>query len=181
MTEPDIRIDAVFDSGNIEAIEVAGTAARLAIRKDHLSDFNQWFHFRVSGTAGQELVLKLTGLNASAYPAGWPGYRACVSHDRDYWGRAETAFDRDEANGTLTIRHRLESDVAWFAYFAPYSLDRHNDLIAQSAASDGVTYRCLGHSLDGRTIDCLELGEGTTQVWLYARQHPGESMADTGM
>jgi len=176
-----IRIDAVFDSGNIEVLETAGATARLSIRKDNQSEFNQWFHFRVSGAAGRELVLRITGLNGSAYPAGWPGYRACVSEDRDYWGRAETAFDRNEDNGTLTIRYRPESDIAWFAYFAPYSLERHHDLVAQAAASEGVSYRCLGQSLDGRAIDCLELGEGPTQVWLYARQHPGESMAEWWM
>ena len=44
-----------------------------------------------------------------------------------------------------------------------------------------MTYRCLGHSLDGQPIDCLEMGDGETQVWLYARQHPGESMAEWWM
>jgi murein tripeptide amidase MpaA len=39
----------------------------------------------------------------------------------------------------------------------------------------------LGYSLDGQPIDCLDLGEGTRQVWLYARQHPGESMAEWWM
>ncbi len=41
-----------------------------------------------------------------------------------------------------------------------------------------MSHRTLGLSLDGRAIDCLELGEGAKQVWLYARQHPGESMAE---
>jgi murein tripeptide amidase MpaA len=49
------------------------------------------------------------------------------------------------------------------------------------AGKPGVRHRVLGHSLDGRAIDCLELGEGTRQVWLYARQHPGESMAEWWM
>ena len=47
-------------------------------RKDHMSDFKQWFHFRVSGAAGRELELKITDLNASAYPGGWTDYDACV-------------------------------------------------------------------------------------------------------
>ncbi len=176
-----IQIDSAFDSGNIEVLSVSGAAARLAIRKDHESDFFQWFHFRVSGAAGRELVLKITGLNSSAYPGGWPGYRAAVSEDRDYWGRAETAWEKDEDGGTLTIRHTPAGGTCWFAYFAPYSMERHNDLVAGAASSPGVTHRCLGHSLDGQPIDCLELGEGERQVWLYARQHPGESMAEWWM
>ena len=91
--------------------------------------------------------------------------------------RAETSFDKDEDGGTLTIRYAPASDLAWFAYFAPYSLERHHDLVSEAAASEGVAYRYLGRSLDGRPIDCLEMGEGEIPVWLYARQHPGESMA----
>jgi murein tripeptide amidase MpaA len=183
VTQPmtNITINAAFDSGNIEVLDIAGASARLAIRKDCNSDFYQWFHFRVSGAAGRELVLKLTGLASTAYPQGWPDYRACVSEDRDYWGRAETNWDPDRDGGTLTIRHTPISDIAWFAYFAPYSMERHHDLVAQTATCEGVDYRCLGTSLEGQPIDCLEMGNGPKQVWLYARQHPGESMAEWWM
>jgi murein tripeptide amidase MpaA len=177
----DIQIDHRFDSGSIEVVSISGAEAVLRIPKDNGAEFAQWFHFRVAGAAGRALTLRIVNLNESAYPAGWPDYRACVSEDRDYWGRAETAFDKTADNGTLTIRHAPAGDLAWFAYFAPYSLERHADLIAEAAASEGVSYRCLGHSLDGRTIDCLELGEGEMPVWLYARQHPGESMAEWWM
>jgi murein tripeptide amidase MpaA len=177
----DIQVNAAFDSGNIEVIAVDGASARLEIRKDHQSDFYQWFHFRVSGAAGRELTLRIVNLNASAYPGGWSDYNACVSEDRDYWGRARSSFDKDADGGTLTMRYTPESDVAWFAYFAPYSMERHHDLVADAAGAEGVSYRCLGLSLDGQPIDCLEMGNGATQVWLYARQHPGESMAEWWM
>lgn len=176
-----LRIDAAFDAGNIEVLSINGASARLAIAKDRHSDFFQWFHFRVAGAAGQALELKITGLDASAYPDGWPGYRACVSEDRKQWNRAETTYDSIHDGGTLTIRYTPASDIVWFAYFAPYSMERHHDLIASMAACEGVSYRCLGTSLDGQPIDCLELGEGPAQIWLYARQHPGETMAEWWM
>jgi murein tripeptide amidase MpaA len=178
---PLLAIDAAFDSGNIEVLSIDGTTARLAIRRDNQSEFFQWFHFRVAASAGEEVVLKLTGLNASAYPDGWPGYDACVSEDRAYWTRAASHFDRDEEGGTLTIRHRPASGLFWCAYFAPYSMERHHDLVAAAAASEGVDYVRLGTTLDGQPIDCLEMGEGPTQVWLYARQHPGETQAEWWM
>ena len=181
MSTNDILINAAFDSGNIEVLSVDGATATLGIPPDHLSEFRQWFHFRVSAAAGRELVLRLIDLNTSAYPAGWKDYDACVSEDREYWSRAPSSFDKNEDGGTLTIRYTPASDVAWFAYFAPYSMERHHDLVAAAAASDGVSYRHLGHTLDGQPIDCLEMGEGETQVWLYARQHPGESMAEWWM
>ena len=177
----DIQINAAFDSGNIEVLSIDGATARLAIRKDKDSEFAQWFHFRVSNCAGRELELKIAGLEASAYPQGWPGYHACVSEDRAFWGRAESSYDKAEDGGTLTICHAPEADLASFAYFAPYSHERHLDLVAEAALAEGVSHRTLGLTLDGRTVDCLDMGEGETQVWLYARQHPGESMAEWWM
>lgn len=181
MTQAPIRIDAAFDSGNIDILSIDGTAARLAIRRDHQSEFAQWFHFRVAGAAGRELTLAITGLGQSAYPGGWPDYNACVSEDREYWGRAASTYDPAADGGTLTIRYTPAADIAWFAYFAPYSMERHHDLVAAAAASESVSHRTLGTTLDGQPIDLLELGEGETQVWLYARQHPGESMAEWWM
>jgi murein tripeptide amidase MpaA len=176
-----IQIDAAFDGGNIEVLAIEGTTARLKIRKDHQSDFFQWFYFRVSGSGGRALTIKLTGLNASAYPGGWPDYNAVVSEDGEFWGRASSCFDPSEDGGTLTIDYTPRGDIAWFAYFAPYSMERHYDLISGAALADGVTHRVLGHTIDGQPIDCLELGDGPKQVWLYARQHPGESMAEWWM
>jgi murein tripeptide amidase MpaA len=177
----DISINAAFDSGNIEVLSVKDATARLAIRKDKASEFFQWFHFRVDGAGGRELTLKITGLGASAYPGGWPAYRAVFSEDREYWGRTDTTYDAQEDGGTLTIRHTSQAGTCWFAYFAPYSMERHHDLVAQTAACEGVEYRNLGLSIEGQSIDCLSMGEGPKQVWLYARQHPGESMAEWWM
>ncbi|MBX7458378.1 hypothetical protein K3152_08985 [Qipengyuania sp. 1NDH17] len=177
----DIRIDSAFDSGNIEVLSVDGATARLAIPLDTSSEFKQWFHFRVAGAKGRELVLKITQLSDSAYPDGWPDYDACVSEDRDYWGRAASSYHKDEEGGTLTIRYTPASDIAWFAYFAPYSMERHHDLVSEAAASEGVDHVSLGNTLDGQPIDCLEMGEGSFNVWLYARQHPGETQAEWWM
>ena len=132
----DIRIDAEFDSGNIEVLSIDGASAKLAIPLDTKSEFKQWFHFRVTGAAGRELVLKIRDLETSAYPGGWPGYDACVSEDRDYWGRAASSYDKDEDGGTLTIRYTPASDVVWFAYFAPYSMERPHDLVADAAFAE---------------------------------------------
>ncbi|MEM1133579.1 MAG: M14-type cytosolic carboxypeptidase [Pseudomonadota bacterium] len=172
-------ICSAFDSGNIQIIEQSDNHAQLTISKDRESDFFQWFHFRLATDPGEEVVLEVTGLTDSAYPQGWPDYAACVSEDRDYWERAESSYDKQ--SGTLTIRHIPASGVCWFAYFAPYSMERHHDLVAEAASAEGVDYRCLGHSLEGQPMDCLEMGEGDIPVWLYARQHPGETMAEWWM
>lgn len=176
-----IAIDASFDSGNIEVLSVEGKTARLAITKDHMSQFAQWFHFRVSGVQGHEITLKITGLNESAFPGGWPDYDACVSEDREYWARTPSSFDKDEEGGTLTIHYTPASGVSYFAYFAPYSMERHHDLVAEAAACEGVELTRIGETLDGQPLDMLQMGEGDKQVWLYARQHPGETQAEWWM
>ena len=174
-----ISIDSAFDSGNIHVERVTGpNDIVLTIGKDAHSDFYQWFHFRLSGGRGQRCIIRIIDLNHCAYPGGWPGYRTCVSEDRQTWRRAPTSFDPKSANGTLTIEVMPSVDQLWLAYFAPYSMERHHDLIARIAARPGVRADVLGHSLDGRAIDRLVVGDGPKTVWLYARQHPGESMAE---
>ena len=173
-----LTISSAFDAGNIRVAKQDGDSADLEIVKDHMSDFYQWFYFRVAGGKGREVSLRITNCGASAYPHGWPDYRACLSVDRDEWVRIDgTSY----ADGVLTIRLTPTEDVVWIAYFAPYSMERHHDLITSVAALEGVAYRSLGKSLDGQDIDCLTIGEGPLNAWLYARQHPGETMAEWWM
>lgn len=176
-----MQIDSNFDSGNIVVEAIDGTRARLSIRKDHQSDFYQWFHFRVTAPAGTEVELAIVNLAASAYPEGWEGYSARVSSDRENWLCADTSHDRNADGGTLTIRTQVETGVLWVAYFEPYSWERHQALVADASAAPGVTHRTLGHSIEARPIDALTMGTGPKQVWIYARQHPGESMVEWWM
>ncbi|MEQ7874194.1 M14-type cytosolic carboxypeptidase [Sphingomonas sp. ASV193] len=173
-----ITISSAFDAGNIRVTGIDGDTATLEIVTDHMSDFYQWFHFRLAGAGGREVTLKITNCAGSAYPDGWPDYKACVSLDREDWTRVQdTRFD----GKVLTIRLVPETDCVWIAYFAPYSMERHHDLVSTVAALPGVDYRSLGKSLDGQDIDCLTIGEGKLTCWLYARQHPGETMAEWWM
>lgn len=172
-----IDINAAFDGGNIHVLNIAGDTADLEIVKDRESDFYQWFYFRVGGAKARTLTLRILNAGGSAYPMGWPGYRARVSHDRQTWTLADTHY----ADGVLTITHASNHALVWFAYFAPYPIERHNALIARCAAMEAVTHRTLGQSIDGQPIDCLTIGRGPKPVWLYARQHPGETMAEYWM
>ncbi len=173
-----ISINAAFDGGNIHVRHIGPDSADLEIVKDNASDFYQWFYFRVAGAKNVPLTLRIVNAAGSAYPMGWPGYRARVSTDRETWQLADAT---NYADGVLTITHKAASDLVWFAYFAPYPIERHNALIARYSATDGVHYRELGQSIDGQPIDCLTIGHGPKPVWLYARQHPGETMAEWWM
>ncbi|MEM7226157.1 MAG: M14-type cytosolic carboxypeptidase, partial [Pseudomonadota bacterium] len=116
----------------------------------------------------------------AAYTDGWKDYRAVASYDRETWFRVDTDFD-----GTnLTLSHRPACDSVYYAYFAPYPMERHGDLIAQVQGSPILRVRVLGETLDGQDMDLLEIGtagEGAKQCWVIARQHPGETMAEWWM
>ena len=168
-----MHISSQFDSGAIEILAAADPAdIRLNIRSDSAAEFRQWFHFRVSGVAGQALILRLLNAGDCTYSAGWHGYQAVASYDRRHWFRVPTEYDGQ----VLTIRHTSECDSVYYAYFEPYSWERHLDLIAQAAPDMGVTR--LGGSLQGRDMDKLSWGSGAQQVWIIARQHPGETMTE---
>ena len=169
-----IKINAAFDSGNIRVVAIEGDRVDLEIVTDHLSDFYQWFHFRVAGAKGRTVTFRILNAGGAAYAFGWPGYRARWSIDREHWRTTPS----DYAEGVLSFTKAIETDVIWFAYFAPYSMERHHNLVSRIALMPGVTHRELGVTLDGQPIDLLTLGTGPKQVWLYARQHPGESMAE---
>jgi len=174
-------ISSQFDSGNIEVVKADDPAdIRLNIRKDNQSDFYQWFHFRVSGVAETACRFTIENAGGAAYLEGWDDYKVCASYDRETWFRIDTAYDGKE----LTWTAEPEQDFIYFAYFAPYSMERHADLIAEVAQSPLVRTSVLGHTLDGQDMDLVELGfgpEGRKKIWLCARQHPGETMAEWWM
>jgi len=178
MNHPDsIEISAGFDSGNIAVTGRNGSHFDLAIVKDHQSDFYQWFHFRLTGAKGVPVTLRIGNAAGSAYPDGWKDYDAVASADRQDWRRVPTTF----SGGALTIAFTPDADSLWIAYFAPYSMERHHDLVARIAAAPGVAHERLGSTLDGQDLDLLTIGEGPKRLWFYARQHPGESMAEWWM
>ncbi len=176
-----LHISSNFDSGNIVCASADDPSnIRLEISKDNNSDFYMWFHFRLTGAKDTPCTLNITNAKGAAYPKGWEGYQAVASTDRENWVRVPTTYE----NGILSIRHTPSADSTWFAYFAPYSMERHADLIAQSQLADGVSLDVLGETLDGQPMDLLRIGEpaaGKQNYWAIARQHPGESMAEWWM
>ena len=173
-----MRISANFDSGNIQVISAdSADNIRLAINKDNQSEFYQWFHFKLFGEAGTEHVMVIENASGSAYPDGWDGYEALASYDRETWFRVPTEYNGKE----LTICHTPEQESVYYAYFVPYSYERHQDLIQSAQQSVDCYHELLGETIDGRELNLLVIGEPAEHkntIWVTARQHPGESMAE---
>ena len=178
-----LHISTAFDSGAIEVLSLADPAnIELKIRADSASEFAQWFHFCLHGAAGLGVNLRFLNAGTSAYPKGWDGYRVLASEDRQHWFRIPTQYDGQVMSAQLTP----SANAVYFAYFEPYSWERHLDLIASAAQSEQVHLERLGASLDARDMTLLRLTDERSatplaqrkKVWLIARQHPGESMAE---
>lgn len=176
-----MQISSAFDGGNIIVDNASDKQdIQLRIRKDHNSDFYQWFYFRVSNVRGEICRYRITNAGGSAYVDGWKDYKVCASYDRDIWFRIDTEFDGEN----LIFSHEANADSVYFAYFAPYSMERHADLIADVSQLPHVSLEVLGQTLDGQDMDLLTIGtpgEDKKKCWMIARQHPGETMAEWWM
>ena len=178
-----LHISTAFDSGAIEVVSLADPAdIQLNIRSDNASGFAQWFHFCLQGAAGQAVSLRFLNAGQCAYAKGWVDYRVVASYDRQNWFRIPTRFDGQVMCAEITP----ETQSVYFAYFEPYSHERHLDLIGSAGASDSVEVQHLGQTLDGRDMTLLRITapDGAMpvaqrkKIWLIARQHPGEAMAE---
>ncbi|WP_439182479.1 M14 family metallopeptidase [Carboxylicivirga taeanensis] len=173
-----ITISSTFDAGNIELINASDPGnIELKIRKDTHSDFFQWFYFRLQGAQGIKCTLNLLNAGEAAYPDGWDNYKARMSYDRENWFLVPTSYD----GGVLSMELTPEYDTVYFAYFAPFSYEQHLDLINNAQLSSKCVLECIGHTTQGRPIDFLKIGtqdENKKKLWVIARQHPGESMAE---
>lgn len=173
-----MRIFKDFDGGNIDVIDAKNPDhIRLNIEKDNASDFYQWFYFGVEKCKGQTLSMHIENAKGAAFEGGWTDYSACASYDDETWFRVPTHYE----DGVLKILHTPSHDLVYYAYFAPYPMARHKALIAQYAAHDAVTHIVLGQTLDGQDMDLLSFGSGPKKIWVDARQHPGETMAEWWM
>ncbi|MDO8449780.1 MAG: M14-type cytosolic carboxypeptidase [Rhodoferax sp.] len=178
-----LHISTQFDSGAIEVLSLADPGdIQLNIRRDNASEFAQWFHFSLQGGAGVAVTLRFLNAGKCAYPKGWEDYRVVASVDRQHWFRIATRYDGQVMSAEITP----SAQSIYFAYFEPYSYERHLDLIGVAADSETVEVQHLGQTLDGRDMTLLRLTDVQSatpmaekrKIWLIARQHPGETMAE---
>ena len=172
-----IKISHHFDAGSIDVVEAREASdIQLRLRKDSHADFSQWFYFRLQGARDRHCALRILNAGAASYPDGWVDYQAVASYDRQHWFRVPTSYE----NGVLAISHRPERDSIYYAYFEPYSFERHLGLLGRAGNDDRVRVEDLGNTVDGRDLNLLVVGDqnAACKVWIIARQHPGETMAE---
>ena len=167
-----------FDAGAITVIDSADSQnIRLTLRGDNAASFSQWFYFRLQGAAYQPCRIRIENAGQSSYPEGWEDYQATASYDRSNWFRVPTRYE----DGVLTIEHTPLAGSVYYAYFEPYSHEQHLNLLGDAQGSGLCQIDDLGSTAQGRDINLLTIGHQAAsdlKIWIIARQHPGESMAE---
>ena len=179
-----ISITSQFDAGAIDVVSAEDPAAiRLRVRPDSHADFAQWFYFRVSGARDEPLTMNFENAADCAFADGWRDYRAVASYDRINWFRVPTRYD----GRVLTIEHTPDFDAVYYAYFEPYSEERHAGFLGAVQQMPHATLTEIGRTVQGRPMSLVSLGlteeveqpvKTKKNVWVIARQHPGETMAE---
>jgi len=173
-----LTVSSRFDSGNIDVVAADEPSdIRLRIRRDVGDRHAQWFHFQLCNARDRACRMTIENAGEMSYPSGFEDYQAAASVDGETWFRVPTSFD-----GThLVIEHTPDTDQVSYAYFAPYSFERHQWLVATASDAPNVRSEVLCVTPDGRPLTLLtvgETGEDRIPVWITARQHPGETMAE---
>ena len=123
------------------------------------------------GAKGELCRFKIVNAGGAAYPSGWENYQAVCSSDGRLWKRIETKY----VEGVLEFTCKPDSDAVYIAYFAPYSQERHANLISRMLQTENVRLEVLGKTIDGRDMDLLHIGEpgpSKLNIWTIAVNTP---------
>jgi murein tripeptide amidase MpaA len=168
-----------FDGGSIESFDISDPKnIQLKLKEENQSKFKHWFYFRLEGDIGQALKINIINAGESAFKRAWSGYKICFSWDGVDWLRLPTEYQ----DGVLKFECELKFNSVYFAYFAPYSYSQHMSLLSSSQTDPRVQLETLGSTHNGNSISLLKVSRSfkktNRKVWLIARQHAGETMAE---
>ncbi|WP_077341760.1 M14 family metallopeptidase [Pseudocolwellia agarivorans] len=173
-----MRIDSNFDSGNITVISTdSHTNVRLHLRKDINADHKQWFYFRASNIQGLDCQYYIDNADEASFPEAWDTCTIVASSDRKEWRRINTHYD----GKTLSFKDKSDSPITYYALFAPYSYERHIDLIGKSLAHPQCSLVKTIETVNKNQVEVLQIGSSSPHkksIWIIARQHPAETMSE---
>lgn len=192
-TTTSVSISSAFDGGNgkLNKFDIVNgqPTVYVDIEKDPYTELEKLFHFQyfsfrssVKGiTEPTTIRYVLANAGKASYWKAWEGsttfYSNCPSDPNSWLRKVDTSYD--ESTGELTWTHTHKpSESCYFAYFPPYSYERHLNLISKCESAPSSEVESLGQTLDGREMECVKVGSGDKICWIIHRQHPGENMAE---
>ncbi len=173
------KINNKFDSGNIIVDDIKcdknNVLAELRMVDDPYPKntkfkYQYWFYFNISNVKNKNCKFKINKIRK--LDKEWNGYKVCYSYDNKIWKRCDTTISE-----SLSWKIKPKKNKVWFAYYPPYTLTQKNALINKYRNKKFVKHKIIGYSSQKRPINMLVLGYGLKNLWIIARQHPGESMS----
>ncbi|MFC3032499.1 M14-type cytosolic carboxypeptidase [Pseudoalteromonas fenneropenaei] len=170
-------INSDFEGGSIAVLQ-ANTAdeIQLALKSDNIACAKQWFYFSVETTEPAQHRIRISNASKASFSQGWNDHRAFASYDNIEWFSIETTYN----NGELVFTHQAHSKLVYYAYFVPYSSSMQNSLLSDCAKSSKMKLTTIGFTTQHRAIEMVSVGAcsaSSKQIWIIARQHPGETVA----
>lgn len=179
-----IEINSQMETGNILVKNITlgskKTIIELGINDDKFTKpykgkrYQYWFYFQVKNakdTQCQFIISKLRN-----YYKDWDKSNICFSYDNIHWQRIASSYNDKVKQISWGIRPK--SDNLWFAYYVPYTFSRlKNTLKSIKTNKSLVKSEIIGYSYNKNPLYMLTYGKGGRNVWMVARQHPGETIA----
>lgn len=169
-----MRILTPKDGGRIRLVKSGAGTVDLAVRADP-GRFRQWFSFVLEDEAREARTIRIVNAGACAYPEGFAEGCVSASFDGERWTRVRAELD----GGVLSIRHEPRGPRTHYAWFEPYTARRRHDRLVAIDRRRGARVREIGKSVLGTALNVIVVGAGGgPTIWVIARQHAGESMAE---
>lgn len=191
-----------FDGGSINVLAISDDI-RLSLVDEHRADggvVRQHFMFRVTrlATASRDFRVCIVNSDRATFAGSFTDYNVCASYDGVRWFRIPTTAAADGSELSWAVSMDERAHEMFFAYFPSYPHARLMALIAEVQMHPAVVaVEWVGRAPDpsspsaDRLLPIINITGSDAarmppthralQVWLLARQHPGETQGSFWM
>ena len=167
-----LLLDAHFEGGMLGHCKVEGdTRFNLTLFPEDKPPINvsPWYAFRLSGTEGTDVSLRLE------FHDGYARYWPKVSVDRINWMPlpADQVMISEDGE-VMSIELTLEKAQVWLAAQELLTSDYYEQWVQELSALPGARTELAGKSVQGRPIYMTDTGTQDEVIILIGRQHPPE-------
>lgn len=178
--EGGVTITSDFAGGRMSdcrQIDPRTFAVTVAPETEPIND-SAWYAFQVRSDKPQSIRIQLR------YLRGSHRYDPKISRNGRQWQcAAESIVSRDRHGRELHFDIAVDHETQWIAGQELLGSDEVSDWAKQLASRPDVTHHIIGHSVENREIEQLNIGpaDNRDSVFVVARQHPPEVTGAIGM
>lgn len=173
-TSGPVLLDAHFDGGQLGGCEISpGGVFNLTLFPEDEPPINKspWYAFRVSGRAGDDVVIRMQFHDGYGYARYWPKF----SRDGTHWeSLAEDQVTVADDGNSAQLTLRLDQARVWIAGQEVLADAFYNQWLDDLESHPDVTTRLVGKSTQGRPVILAETPDRPEFVLMIGRQHPPE-------